>query len=201
QVTREELLHELKLENSSFLCLFVGRLAPQKGLKYLIEAIALAKGKMPDPNVHLVVVGKGELESAIQRQIRHLDIEDRVHLLGFLTDCLRWTGACDLFVLSSLWEGHSITLLEAMGLGRPIVATDIKGNRETLTDGHDGLLVRPADTEALAEAIMRIASDGDLARCLGSHARQTFSERFTANQMMEKTWDVYEQLLEKKKLI
>jgi glycosyltransferase involved in cell wall biosynthesis len=201
KVTRQELLSELQIDEDCFLCAFVGRLAPQKGLKYLMEAIALLKRKMVNREVHLAVIGNGKLEAEVRRQIHTLDITDRVHLLGFLIDGLRWTGGCDSFVLSSLWEGHSVTLLEAMGLGRPIVATDIKGNRETITQEHNGLLVPPADPEALAAAIMRMASDIDFAKSLGSCARQTFKERFTLEKMLERTWAVYQEVLEANRLL
>ncbi len=200
-VDRRELLEQLKIPADSFLCVFVGRLAAQKGLQYLIEAMAVVKTKMPNPPVHLAVIGEGQLEAQIRDQIRRLGLADRVHLLGFQSACMRWTGGCDLFVLSSLWEGHSITLLEAMGLGRPIVATDIKGNRETIASGENGLLVPPADPDALAQAVMELVADPPRAARLGQNALKTFNERFTERVMKEKSWEVYRELLAAKGLL
>jgi len=182
EVSQGELLSELQIEKDSFLCVFVGRLAKQKGLNCLMEAIAIAKKEMSNPKVHLVVIGEGELEGEMRQQIRRLDIADRVHLLRFLTDYLRWTGGCDLFVLSSLWERCSISLLEAMGLGRPIVATGIKSNRETITCHKDGLLIPPGDPVSLAHAIIELATDSDRATQLGQAAKKTFNERFTGKK-------------------
>lgn len=201
QVKRRDLLQELNIPDNSVLCVFVGRLAPQKGLTYLMEAMAVVKAKMSSPAVHLAVIGEGELESQIRDQIQRLNVADRVHLLGFQSVCMRWTGGCDLFVLSSLWEGHSITLLEAMGLGRPIIASDIKGNRETITNGENGLLVPPADSAELAKAIMEIASDTRRANELGRRACETFEKRFTEQAMKDKSWEIYEQVLVAKGLL
>jgi glycosyltransferase involved in cell wall biosynthesis len=197
----DELLDELGIPKDSFLCVFAGRLAPQKGLKYLVEAVGIVKSKMPDRQIHLAVIGEGELEQSLRSQVRELNISDRVHLLGFQSDCLRWTGGCDLFVLSSLWEGHSITLLEAMGLGRPIVVTDIKGNRETITHNKDGLHVPPADSEALALAMMDIASHPERATQMGQAAAETFERNFTEEVMKEKSWKVYQEVLSAKGLL
>jgi len=201
QSNRQELLNELKVPSDSFLCAFVGRLAPQKGLKFLIEAMAIIKSRMQIPPVHLALIGEGELESEIRQHCQILGVSDRVHLLGFKSDCMRWTGGCDLFLLSSLWEGHSITLLEAMGLGRPIVATNIKGNRETITHGEDGLLVPPADSNALANVIMQLATNPQQASRLGQNAVKTFAMRFTEQAMKDNSWKVYEELLSAKGLL
>jgi len=200
-INRRELLDELKIPNNSFLCVFVGRLAPQKGLNHLIEAMAMVRDRMSSPAVHLALIGEGELRAEINEQVQKLNLSDRVHLLGFQSACLRWTGGCDLFVLSSLWEGHSITLLEAMGLGRPIVATDIKGNRETITSGEDGLLVPAADPAALAEAVMELAANNQRASEFGQRARKTFEERFTEQVMKDESWQVYQALLAAKGLL
>jgi len=197
---KEDILSELGLPSDAFLSVFVGRLAEQKGLKYLFEAISILKNRSPSVNFHQVLVGNGEQEEQCRQWVESFGISDRVHFLGFRKDSLRYTGAADLFVLSSLWEGHSITLLEAMGCGRPIVATDIKGNRESITDGKDGILVKPADPVALAQGILRAVEDKNLSMALGDNARKTFDKRFTLKAMLENTWSVYEGLLEEKKL-
>ena len=178
-VDRRELLGELGLGAEAFLCVFVGRLARQKGLPYLLQATAAVKAQLPSVPVHVAMVGEGVERVACQEHIARLDIGDRVHLLGFRRDAIRWTGGCDLFLLPSLWEGHSITLLEAMGLGRPIVATDIPGTRESLTHGHDGLLVPPGDADALGKAIADVVTNRQEAGRLGAAAAETFHARFT----------------------
>jgi len=199
--TREELLAELNLPLGSCLCVHVGRLAEQKGLPYLFEAFAIACRNLPEKDLHLAMVGDGELQADGERWVEQHGVADRVHFLGFRSDAIRWTGGADLTVNSSLWEGHSISLLEYMGCGKPIVATNIRGNRESITHEHDGILVPPADAKGLAEGMTRLISDPDLARRLAGEARRTFERRFTLDRMLENTWTVYEGLLKEKGLL
>jgi len=198
---REELLAELNLPGDAVLSVFVGRLAPQKGLRYLLEALGIIRRTRPDLKLHQVVVGEGQQEEESRRWAKQQGVDDAVHFLGFRPDAVRWTGGADMFVVPSLWEGHSITLLEAMGCGAAIVATNIKGNRESLTHGRDGLLVKPADSQSLAEGMISLAENRDLARRLGQAARQTFLRRFTLQEMLKKTWAVYEELLSSKGML
>ncbi len=200
-VNRTDLLKELNLAEDTFLCANVGRLAEQKGLRYLFEALGIVRRKMPELKIHQVMIGQGELYEQSQEWIKEYGIADRVHFLGFRTDALRWTGGADAFVLSSLWEGHSITLLEAMGCSTPIIATDIKGNRESITNEQDGLLVQPCNAQALADGIIRIASNPELARSLARQARETFMKRFTIEIMLENLWSIYDELLRSKNLL
>ncbi len=199
-VSRRELLTELHLPDEALLCVFVGRLAPQKGLTYLLEAMATVQSHLDRP-MHLALVGRGESQEQLTRQAASLGLADRVHFLGFRDDGIRWTGGADVFVLPSLWEGHSISLLEAMGLARPIVASDIKGNRESITHGRDGLLTPPRDPQALAQAIVQLGKDPALARSLGTAAKAAFDARFTEERMKRQTWELYRDLLVAKGLL
>ncbi len=88
-----------------------------------------------------------------------------------------------------------------MGCSKPIVATDIKGNRESITHNYDGLLVRPADAESLAEGLIQLARNADLTCRLGCQARKTFRSRFTVEAMLESTWCVYRDLMKAKNLL
>lgn len=198
---RSERLAELNLSDNDFLSIYVGRLAKQKGLRYLFEAIKIVNEKMPNCNINQVIIGDGELFQQCQQWVKQFGIANKVHFLGFQPDAICWTGAADLFLLSSLWEGHSITLLEAMACGRPIIATNIKGNRESIKNGYDGLLVKPANSQELAEAIIRIALNPEFAKTLGEHAQDTFTKRFTLRRMIEDEWRVYENVLKEKGLI
>jgi len=119
-------------------------------------------------------------------------------MLGFRENAVRWTNVADIFVLSSLWEGHSITLLEAMGCGRPIVATDIKGNRETITNGYDGILVEPANSDALVSGILEVVDSDILATKIATNARKTFYDKYTSGVMKENVWRIYERYIREK---
>ena len=198
---RNEIISQLRLNPKTFLCVTVGRLTKQKGLQYLFRAMQIVSTQSPELNIHLAVVGDGPLRKHCEQWIKEYKVYNSVHLLGFQKQAIKWTSVADLFVLSSLWEGHSITLLEAMGCGKAIVATNIKGNRETITNGYNGILVKPADPETLAEAIIKVASDKELLVSLQRNAIKTFEENYTINRMLNNTWLVYQNLLCEKDLL
>ena len=147
--------------------LSVGRLAEQKGLRFLLEAMPAILAEHPD--AHLLVVGEGHLAQDLQGRARPLG--DRVSFLGLRDDVPALIASANLFVFPSLWEGQGNALLEAMSVGVPIVATTIPSTLETLTDGESALLVPPADAEALATAVNRLLADPRLAARLADAAR------------------------------
>ena len=132
-----------------FVCA-VGSLIHQKGFDLLLPAFA----RLSDTSLHLVILGEGPLRSELEKQIRVLGIEERVHLPGFVKDPVNIIAQADLFVLSSRWEGFPNVLLEALSTGVPIVAADCDGApRSMLEDGRHGLLVEPENIAALAQGI------------------------------------------------
>ena len=147
--------------------LCVGRLAEQKGHRFLLEAMPAILDAHPD--AHLLLAGDGHLLRDLQEQARPLG--DRVSFLGVREDVPALMAAADLFVFPSLWEGQGNALLEAMAVGVPIVATDIPSTRETIADGEHALLVPPGDAPALAAAVNRVLADPDLAARLADAAR------------------------------
>jgi glycosyltransferase involved in cell wall biosynthesis len=199
-VDRAALLGELGLTDDCFLCVFAGKFVRYKGLPYLLQATAAIKARADSRPVHLAMLADGAERTAFEREVARLGLADRVHLLGYRRDAIRWIGGCDLFVQSSLWEGHSIALLEAMGLGRAIVATDIPSTVESLTHGRDGVVVPRADAAALAEAILAAAANRQEMHRLGGAAAATFQARFTERPMKQAYWEVYRELLAAKGL-
>jgi glycosyltransferase involved in cell wall biosynthesis len=151
--------------------LFVGRLAPQKGVDTLVEAAGL----LEHPSAQVLLVGDGPERPALERVTERLGVGDRLRFEGFVThDRLPAAMAhADVLVLPSLYEELGTVLLEAMQAGLPIVASETGRIPDVMEDGVNGLLVPPGDPEALARAIDRILSDGDLARRLseGAHER------------------------------
>jgi glycogen(starch) synthase len=150
--------------------LFVGRLAPQKGVHTLVAAVCL----LEDPNAQILLVGDGPERPSLEREVRRLGLEGRVHLLGFVPhDRLPAVLThADLLVLPSLYEELGTVLLEAMWAGLPVVASKTGGIPDVVTDGVNGLLVPPSDAEALARAIDRALTNTHLARRLGAAARE-----------------------------
>ena len=119
------------------------RLSEQKGINYLIEAVSIVVKSFP--NVKLLIIGDGECRTYLEKLASDCGIADKVIFTGFRSDIPEILQIIDVYALPSLWEGHPLVLLEAMAAGKPVVASDIPGNRETVGNGHTGLLVPPKD--------------------------------------------------------
>jgi glycosyltransferase involved in cell wall biosynthesis len=193
---RRHVRSELGVEVSDVLLVSLGRLAPQKGLGTLLQALPrlLRRGV----RARLVLVGEGPLRHALQEQIAAAELTHSVSFLGFRSDVGDILNASDIVIAPSLWEGLSISVLEAMALGKPIVATNIESNLELLEDGVSGLLVPPNEPERLADAILALALDPDAAFRYGAAARERFELGFTERTMKDALWAVYRPLLEQK---
>ena len=196
EVGLEELRRQLGVRKGDLLILSMARLAPDKGLEYLIEAAAilLKAGR----RVHFVIAGDGPDRDRLEQIARNLGVTDRVVFLGFREDVGDLLAACDLVVLPSLREGLSIALLEAMAAGKPIIATSIGGQREMTSHGDMAWLVRPADTLALSEAILRVSADRALLARLGSCARAVYESYHTEERMLRAYRQLYLELLSTK---
>jgi len=145
-------------EDESMRIISVGRLERQKNFANLIAAMPSVAEAVP---ATLRIYGVGPLREALQDQIRQLDLDDRVKLMGFAEDIRDKMAESDLFVLSSIWEGLPTVLIEAMTTGVPVVATDcVSGPSEILEDGKWGKLVPENDSDALASAIVDVLKNG-----------------------------------------
>jgi glycosyltransferase involved in cell wall biosynthesis len=143
--------------------LFVGRLAPEKGVSHLLNATKelVTRGNP----VELHIVGAGSLETDLRNQVKTLSLIDRVYFHGFVPQgeaLRRFYRESDVFILPSLYDQQPKVFLEAMSQSLPIVATSVGGIPSLIQDGRNGLLVPPARPEAMATAICRILTDGDL---------------------------------------
>jgi glycosyltransferase involved in cell wall biosynthesis len=138
----------------------IAALVAHKGQKHLIDAAALVIRQVPD--AHFVILGEGDLRTALERQVHEMHLEKHVLLPGFRTDVLSLLKALDIFVMSSVTEGLGTSLLDAMAAVRPIVATRAGGIPEVVIDEETGLLVPARDHEQLANAIARLLKDRDL---------------------------------------
>lgn len=169
------------------LCL--ARLHSQKGLSFLLEAAVSV------PDARFVIAGDGPERNSLAAQSEALGLRDRVIFLGHRTDVPDLLAVCDLFVLPSLYEGLPVSILEAMAAGKPVIATAIGGTDEAVLDGETGLLVPPGDSDALAKAIQRLLADTSLANDMARAGRERAYGKFSAEQMVRRTVQVYEQLL------
>jgi len=171
----------------------VAALVGHKDHQTLLAAIPLVLRKLPD--LHLVCVGEGKLRPAIEAQIAELDIGDHVHLLGHRDDVPRILRALDAFVLSSKEEGFGGAALEGMASGVPVVSTAAGGMSETVMHEKTGLLVPIRNPEALANAILRIFHEPNLAATLVQNGKRLANEDFCVDRMVEGNLAVYHELL------
>lgn len=172
---------ELGLAPSDRVLVSVGRLTEQKGHVHLLDAMSEIVARIPETK--LVVLGEGELRAPLERQAAALGLTDRVRFVGVRPDVARVLALAEIFVFPSLWEGTSLALLEAMAAAKPIVATDIDGNRPVLAHGRDCLLVAPADPKALAQAVLRLLCDRELAQTLAGAAHEEACRQFDVRAM------------------
>jgi glycosyltransferase involved in cell wall biosynthesis len=178
----------------------VGRLNSWKGQEVLVDAIARLRSRGIDVRAELVgSVFRDErhFEERLRSQVDALGIADHVSFLGERRDVLAIVGSADIAVLPSTRpEPFGMALVEAMALGRPVVASSAGGPAEVVTDGVDGLLVRPRDAVALADALQRLIEDPDFARTLGTHAKARAAD-FSSTSMTTKVLASYDELLAK----
>jgi sugar transferase (PEP-CTERM/EpsH1 system associated) len=176
----------------------VGRLIyPAKDQKTLLRSVRLVVDEVPD--FALDLVGDGPHRDMMETLCRELDLQANVRFLGFRSDVHQLLSQSHLFVLSSQQEGLSITLLEAAATGLPIVATRVGGNPEVVADGQTGLLVPPEDPAAMAQAILQLIREPELARQMGRAGRQRVEERFDLRKVVARYEDLYFELLARKR--
>lgn len=163
---RNEVRRELDVDPAEVLVAVVANLRAQKGHEVLLEATRLlAERGVP---VRVVAAGDGPLRDELLARRHALGLDDRVAFLGARPDAVRLMAGADVLALSSHYEGLPVVLMEASGLGLPVVATAVGGIPEVLTDGADALLVPPGDASALADALERMALDDVLRTRLGA---------------------------------
>ena len=197
----ERIRHELGLPRDCRLVILVSRLARLKGVEYFLEAAAMLRPRYPD--VRFLIVGEtsppdpGYL-AALERMSDSLGVRDRVTFTGRRSDVPAVLSAATVAVMPSLNEALSNVLLESMAAGAPVVATRVGGTPEALQDGETGLLVPPGDATAIATAVSTLLDDRVLAARLGCAARAQIRKRFSVEQMVRATEDLYAELLARK---
>ena len=192
------LRQELGISEDTLVIGNTGRLRPQKDNQTLIRAIPHLKSLVPRRPIVLLLAGDGPDRLMLEGSAHSLGISDHVRLLGFRRDIPAFLTALDIFVNPSLWEGLSISLMEAMAAAKPIVTTSIPPNAELIEHEVTGLLVPPNSPKQVAEATARFVQEPGLAQRCARAARQRVLEHYTIDRMFQETWDLYVNLLAKK---
>jgi glycosyltransferase involved in cell wall biosynthesis len=190
----KDIRKEFGISENAFLVLFVARLTLQKQPLLLIEAFNAIVKRNPD--LHLLIVGDGELRDEARNLVDTLKIRDKVTFRPFRSDIPDILAAGDIFVLPSLWEGLPIGLLEAMAMGKAIIASDVDGTNEVIRHNKNGLLIEAGKSLALSAAMERLMSEKKLWLDLQKNARSTVTEMYNATFMTRQTEEVYVNIFE-----
>ena len=161
----------------------VARLSPEKGLEYLLRAVALLRDRAdrnyePHPALQVVLAGDGPSREQLEYLTAELRLNDRVRFLGEVAheDVPGVLQSFDIFAMPSTWEGFGVSALEASAMELPVVASDVHGIPDVVVHGETGILTPPRDVEAIADAIARLIADPELRRTMGAAGR-SFVER------------------------
>lgn len=187
---------ELGIAKDVILVGYIARITVQKDPFTLIKAIAT----LPDAlNMHFLMVGEGDLKEEALQLAAELKVLPRITFVDFRQDVPDVLNAVDIYCLPSLWEGLPIGLLEAMAMGKAVVATAIDGTKEVIHHMENGLLIPPSSADKLAEAFALLATDEDLRSSLGTKAQQTIQEYYNVANMTRQVEKLYQQVLPKSK--
>jgi glycosyltransferase involved in cell wall biosynthesis len=169
----------------------VGNIRPAKGYEYLLNAARIVIDTAPDAYFVVVGEGHGELLAGLLALRSSLGLQERVFFAGFRSDVSQLLKQCDIFAMSSNTEGLSIATIEAMGLGKPVVVTNSGGPAEIVEDGKTGLLIPPQSADALAQGILRLIRDRELASVLGAAAKFAVRDRFCIKRSVKSYAELY----------
>ena len=189
QLAKSEIRNQLRIKADAVMVGSVGRLEHVKGYDILIDAF----GQIPDENAHLILIGDGSEKESLENLVRHQSIENRIHFVGHQNDVSNWLAALDIYVNSSRSEGMSQSIVEAMSVGLPIVATDVGDatqmiHRENLRCGE---ICVPENAESLTGAMTVLLSDTDLRRRLGNNALSCHRKHYSESKFIKSMEKLY----------
>ena len=179
----------LEISDSSFVVGTVARFDPVKDLGTLIDAFAQIVGGLPD--AALVLIGDGPERPTLEALAEARALTRLVRFPGMRSDARALMPALDVYVNCSVSEGTSLTIMEAMAAGLPVVATRVGGNPEVVADGITGVLVPPRSSSSLARAVQLLAADRALARRLGRAGRHRMEAEFAIDRVVDKYVRIY----------
>jgi len=188
-VDREAVRRSIGVPPAAPMAIVVAKLMTQKGHAVLLDALPRVIGRVPD--LHVVLVGEGDLRAELESRVAAMGMAGRVTFAGNRGDIPHLLAASDLFVLPSLWEGLPMALLEAMATGLPVVASAVSGTSEVIEPGRSGLLVRPGEPTALGDAMLTVLQDRSVAAALGAAARARVEACYSARVQAQRHAELY----------
>lgn len=187
---KAQVRRELSLGEEDTFAFSVGNVIPRKNQEVLIRAAS----QLADPRFHLFIAGDGPLEGELKALARELGVEAQVHLLGFRRDVYRLSSAADIFLFSSRQEGLSVSVMEAMACGLPIVASSIRGNTDLIDPGKGGFLVQSDDANGFADAIRCILADPQVRERMKTHNLEKIRS-YCMEAVLEQMAQLYERFM------
>ena len=184
---------DLGIDGAYPILLNVGRLVPQKGQRYLIQAMPSVIERFPQ--AHLLIAGDGPLKESTATLCRELGVSQHVSLLGQRNDIRSLLELSDIFVFPSLYEGLGGALMEATSAGKPCVASRVGPLPEVLDGGNSGRLVSSQSPEELAQAIIYLGENREAAQTMGQRGKQVAVEMFNVNNNVRRLEEVYQEVL------
>ena len=169
----------------------VGRLHPQKGHQYLIEAAKIVTSRIP--NSKFAIVGDGPLRHELERHAQSAGLENHFHFMGFRHDVPELIQIFDIFTLPSLYEGLPNVVLEAMACGLAVVATPVDGTKEAVIHNETGLLIPPENSEALANALIDLLINPEKAKRFGQEGRKRVENYFSLEKQVQQFEELYQE--------
>lgn len=186
------LRQKLNIPDNSPVLGTIARLDPIKNHRMMIDAFSLILKAHPD--AVLVIVGDGTERETIIKKIQTLGLEKKILMPGYDPQPKHYLAVMDIFLLSSFSEGTSMTLLEAMSLGKPCVVTDAGGNNEVIANSENGIVTKNDDADEFSQAILKLLDDKMLFNQYGEASMQRFNQLFKASVMIKKFGDLYKNL-------
>ena len=190
---RDSIRKECGIPTDSFCVAYIVRMTVQKDPLNMVRAAAIAAEK--DANIHFLMAGDGPLLEAAKQLAQELNVYHRISFPGFRTDVPELLSACDAYALSSLWEGLPIGIIEAMGMEKPCVVSDIAANAELIEDGKHGYLVPMQNAEVLADGLLKLSLNPEQSKAMGKAASVKALKMFDLGLMAQKVEKVYGNLL------
>ncbi len=182
---------ELNLPENSKVIMTVGDLNLNKNQSLILKCISSSR---EFENLHYLVVGTGGLSDNLKKTAEDYGISDRVHFLGFRTDVFDLYSICDFTVFPSFREGLSVSIMESMAFGLPVICSDIRGNRDLIDNGKGGFLCNPFDYLSFKSAMEKLINDVDLKNKMGEYNTGKIGF-FSFDNVFEKLTSIYDDLL------
>ena len=186
QVNYMEKRNEIGIPRDSTIILSVGELNKNKNHETIIRAIA----RLDNPDIYYVICGEGLLQNHLKKLVKGLGLEDQVKLLGYRTDIVEISKVSDIFAFPSFREGLSLSLMEAMCSGLPVVCSKIRGNNDLIQDGIGGYLLEPNNVEGFSNAIKQLVQNHSQREVMSVHNKRVILE-FDINNVIEDSVRIY----------